>query len=171
MTGEAPSRILSEELEELRKRIIANHLRAGQKASGRTMASLRIDVSDDGGVLWGRKPFDTLETGRKGGKVPKAFTKIIRQWMKDKGVKGSPIPYKTNRPHKYTPQERGDMTLSFFIARKIKRSGTRLYRQGGRDDIYSVEIPITVQRIGERLMSLVSHEVESIKINHKVEII
>ena len=169
--GETPRMILTEELEALRKNIIMNHLRAGQKASGRTAASLRVDVSEDGGVLFGRNPFGTLETGRKGGKVPMKFHVIIRQWMKDKGIKAEPIPYKTNRPHKYTPQERGEMTLAFFISRKIRREGTDLFRKGGRSDIYSNEIPVTVQRIGERLLSLMSAKVESIKINKKSVIV
>lgn len=47
-------RIIGEELEALRKRIIANHEAAGQVASGRTKGSLKVEMSEDGGVLWGR---------------------------------------------------------------------------------------------------------------------
>ena len=36
-------RIIGEELEALRKRIIANHEAAGQVASGRTKGSLKVD--------------------------------------------------------------------------------------------------------------------------------
>lgn len=170
MRGLTPREILADELEQLRQAIIANHLKAGQKASGRTMASLRVEVTEEQGVLWGRSPFGTLETGRKAGKVPMGFTAVIRQWMKDKGIKGEPIPYKTNRPHKYTPQERGDMQLSFFIARKIKRQGTSLFRKGGRSDIYSNEIPAATERIGSKLLELMKAKVESIKINKKTDI-
>lgn len=45
-------RIIGEELEALRKRIIANHEAAGQVASGRTKGSLKVEMSEDGGVLW-----------------------------------------------------------------------------------------------------------------------
>ena len=48
-------RIIGEELEALRKRIIANHEAAGQVASGRTKGSLKVEMSEDGGVLWGRQ--------------------------------------------------------------------------------------------------------------------
>ena len=44
-------RIIGEELEALRKRIIANHEAAGQVASGRTKGSLKVEMSEDGGVL------------------------------------------------------------------------------------------------------------------------
>lgn len=43
-------RIIGEELEALRKRIIANHEAAGQVASGRTKGSLKVEMSEDGGV-------------------------------------------------------------------------------------------------------------------------
>lgn len=168
--GSTPRQILSEELEELRKVIIAHHLSAGQKASGRTMASLRVDVSEESGTLWGRNAFGVLETGRRGGKVPMGFQAIIRQWMKDKGIKATPIPYKTDRPHKYTPEQRGEMSLSFLIARKIKREGTRLFRTGGRDDIYSNAIPEAVRRVGDRMLQLVGVEVDSIKINKTINV-
>lgn len=72
-------KILSEELESLRKRIIANHEAAGQVASGRTRDSLRVEATDNEGILFGRYPFGTLETGRKPGKVPKGFAAIIEQ--------------------------------------------------------------------------------------------
>lgn len=168
--GDTPRMILAEELEELRCKIVVNHLRAGQKASGRTASSLRVEVSEDGGTLYGRTAFDVLETGRKGGKVPRRFTEIIRAWMNAKGIKGEPIPYKTNRPHKYTPQQRGDMRLSWFISEKIRKQGTRLFRKGGRVDIYSNEVPGAVERIGQRFLDMMVAKVDSIKINKRTVI-
>ena len=171
MKGDStPRQILSEELEVLRKAIIERHLAAGQKASGRTMESLRVETNEDEGTLWGRQAFGVLETGRKDGKVPMGFQAIIRQWMKDKGIKVAPIPYKTNRPHKYTEQERGEMSLSFLIARKIRLEGTRLFRKGGRSDIYSQEVPLAVQRIKKRMLELLNVEIDSIKLNGNNEI-
>ena len=40
-------KVLVEELGSLRQRIIDNHIRAGQKASGRTIASLNVSVDDN----------------------------------------------------------------------------------------------------------------------------
>lgn len=168
--GETPSYIMADELERLRQKIVAQHIAAGQKASGRTVASLRVEVEPQHGTLFGRAAFGTLETGRKPGKVPANFTGIIKQWMRDKGISGTPIPYKTDRPHKYTEQERGDNTLAYFIARKIKASGTSLFRQGGRADIYSNAIPETTKRILDRLVKLVSESIENIKLNGKEQI-
>lgn len=161
-----PRTILREELEALRVNIISNHQRAGQKASGRTAASLYVETDAEGGVLWARKAFGVLETGRRGGRVPRNFQEIIIQWLRDKGIKAQPIPYLTNRPHKYTPEQRGTLRLSYLIARKIRREGTRLYRSGGRNDIYSQEIQRTVEKIEERMLKLVKAEIEHIKLNN-----
>lgn len=166
---EVPRLILQEELEKIRMNIISNHLKAGQKASGRTAASMHVEVSEDSGTLWGRNAFGVLETGRKAGRVPKDFQGIIMQWMKDKGIQAAPIPYLTNRPHKYTPQQRGTLRMSYLIARKIRREGTKLFRAGGRQDIYSPEIEKTMERIETRMVSLIKSKIEHIKLN-KVEL-
>ena len=166
MIKDAASVILTEELEALKKKIITQHFDAGQKASGRTAASLRVEVTEDEGTLYGRSPFDTLETGRKPGKVPQSFQAIIRKWMADKGIEAAPIPYKTDRPHKYTPQERGNLSLAFLIARKIRREGTRLFRNGGRNDIYSNVIPAAIEKIQSRIAELLKLEVGNIKLNN-----
>ena len=158
--------ILADELEKLRRTIIEHHFVAGQKASGRTAASMRVEVGDNEGVLFGRKAFDVLETGRKAGKTPSGFHAIILQWMRDKGVKGTPIAYKTDRSHKYSEQERGDRTLAYFISRKIRNEGTRLFRDGGRADIYSNAIPETKRRILERIAAVVRVEIQNIKLNN-----
>lgn len=145
-------KVISEELNNLRKKIIDNHLKAGQKASGRTINSLRIEVDDAGGTLFGRKAFGTLETGRRGGNVPKGFYNIILQWMKDKGIN-------VEKPK----------TFAYLVARKIAREGTKLYRQGGRADIYSNEIPKTTESILGRLSEMLVAEVESINVNSSKE--
>lgn len=166
MIQDAASVVLREELENLKQAIIKNHLAAGQRASGRTAASLRVEVNETEGSLWGRSPFGTLETGRQAGKVPANFRSIIRQWMQDKGFKARPMPYKTDRPHKYTAEERGELSLAFLIARKIEREGTSLFRKGGRHDIYSNVIPATRERILMRIVELLRTEVKSIKLNN-----
>lgn len=166
MIQDAASIVLREELENLKQAIIKNHFAAGQRASGRTAASLRVEVNETEGSLWGRSPFGTLETGRQSGKVPANFRSIIRQWMQDKGIKARPMPYKTDRAHKYTAEERGELSLAFLIARKIEREGTSLFRKGGRDDIYSNVIPATRERILMRIVELLRAEVKSIKLNN-----
>lgn len=161
--------IIREELEALKQRIIENHRRAGQVASGRTIQSMKVTMRENGGMLTGRKAFGTLETGRKAGRTPRNFTDIIKQWIIDKGISVSPIQYKRqaseNWQPKYTPQERGLNTMAGAIAHKIRTEGTRLYRNGGRSDIYSNEIPKTIESIQKRLLSYYTTEVETININ------
>ena len=160
--------ILMEELQTLKAQITANIRATGQWASGKTAASMAVNVSGNIGELVGRRAFGTLETGRKGGRVPRNFEAIIYDWMQAKGVHAEPIPYKTSRPHKYSEQERGDRTMAYFIARTIRREGTRLYREGGRDDVYSRAIPLTIERINSRLSGIyVAAVTEQIKLNTK----
>ena len=126
--------ILIQELSDLKKRITKNHISAGQKASGRTIASLTVETGDTFGQLTGRKFFATLETGRKAGRVPGNFQSIILKWMHDKGI-NVPKP----------------KSFAYLVARKIAREGTLLHRMGGRSDIYSKEINITLPRLIKRL--------------------
>lgn len=164
-------KILKDELDDLRLRIIANHIAAGQVASGRTKESLKVEATEEEGILWGRYPFATLERGRKPGRTPNNFASIIKKWIIDKGISVSPIPYK-RRPSekwqpKYTPDERGIMSLAGAIAHKIKTSGTRLHRDGGRNDIYSNEMENTVESISSKISSMFSLKIDSIELNNK----
>lgn len=144
--------IIGEELEILRKAVIVNHLSAGQRASGRTERSLRIEFTEDTGTLYGRPALGVLETGRSGGKVPKGFYQIILQWVQDKGIQ-------VEKPR----------TFAFLVARKIAKEGTKAYREGSFIDIYSQEIPKTVQNILDRLFGVFAKDVEHINLNSNAE--
>lgn len=140
--------LVSSELEALKQKVIETQKNSGQVASGRTIASMKVEVTEDGGVLWGRSPFGTLETGRKPGKVPAGFWKIIRQWMDDKGIQ-------VQKPDSF----------AYLVARKIANEGTQLFRNGGRDDIYSPEVKDTVERVSQGIGILFGSEVEHINLN------
>lgn len=161
--------ILSEELDALRRRIIANHIRAGQRASGRTERSLRVEVTYDRGTLFGRQAFGTLETGRKPGRVPYKFNEKVRQWILDKGIAITEIPYKRKESEKwrpkYTPRERGLRAMAGAIAYKIREEGTRLYREGGRADIYSPEVKKCIEIIMNRSFAIFADDVTHINLN------
>lgn len=149
-------------LEQLKERIVANMRAADAVATGKTIRSLHVVEENDGAALVSdsEMPFGVLETGRRSGKVPAGFQRIIYEWMMAKGVHGEPIPYKTNREHRYTPQERGDRSLAFLIARKIRRDGTSLFRRGGRTDIYTQEIPKAVEEAERTITAIVGAYVE-----------
>lgn len=160
---EEARKIISEELESLRQRIIDNHRTAGQIASGRTAASLNVVMRENGGTLFGRQAFGTLERGRKAAKTPQGFVSIIKQWIKDKGLTIPSIPYIREPSErwqpKYTPEERGLNTLAGAIAYKIRTEGTRLFRDGGRKDIYTPEIEKTKTNINQRISVLLQAQI------------
>jgi hypothetical protein len=165
--------ILTEELEALKGTIIANMEAAGQVASRRTIESMKVVVSEEEGTLYGGlpdgAPIGTFETGRGPGGVPAGFPAIILQWMDDKGIHAEPIPYKRQPSDKwqpkYDPQTRGNMAMAGAIAHTIETQGTKLHRDGGRADIYSPAIAEAVDRIGYRLLGIISTEIEHINLN------
>ena len=146
---EATRKIIEIQLTDLKNRIIENHLRAGQKASGKTIESLQVKNEDENSIgLFGRNFFSTLETGRKAGNVPYNFHLIILQWIKDKGI-----------------QVENPETMAHFTAIKIAFEGTKLYREGGRSDIYSNEIEKTIRAIETEIGRAAIESITNIKIN------
>lgn len=146
---------IQQRVEQARQNIIQRHIAAGQKASGRTIASMHTEAvtteTSTTVTLFGRKFFQGLETGRKGGKVPKGFYYIIKQWAIDKK-----LPFSNNREL---------CTFSYFVARKIAKEGTKLFRDGGRNDIYSPEIQAAQNDIRELISWFMNEEMKSIPLN------
>ena len=136
MLSQEIRQILLEELEDLRQRIIENMGSADQIVSGKTRDSLQVNVRDLSGVLTGRQAFATLETGsrpwsRKPKRTPKWFADLIGEWIDEK-----------------------DLDLNqWAVAHTIIHKGSKLYRDGGRADIYSPEIQKTMDRIGDRIVN------------------
>ena len=135
MLSEEIRQILLEELEDLRKRITENIGKADQIVTGRTRDSMQVTVEGNAGVLTGRRAFATLETGsrpwsRKPKRVPKLFADLIGEWIDKKGL---------------------DLN-KWAVAHTIIHQGSKLYREGGRADIYSPELQPTIDRIGARIL-------------------
>ena len=132
-------------------------------ASGRTKASLKVTVVENVFTLLGRHPFATVETGRQGGKTPINFTEILKQWAVDKQISLEPINYiripSDRWQPKYTPQERALNRFAGAVAHKIRTEGSKLYRDGGREDIYSEEVEKTLRTLREGLGALIRTEV------------
>lgn len=107
-------------------------------AGGKTKDSMKV-IERGGHIMLvknGGAPLETTEAGRKAGKVPKGFNAIIQQWIKDKGIRVDLIPYKTDRPHKYTVQERSEKMAAGAMAYTIIHNGTKRHREP-RNDVYS----------------------------------
>lgn len=143
--------IIIESLERIKERIAANIDSKGRKASGRTAASMRIEKTENGAMLIGRQYFQSLEIGRPAGNVPRGFNAIIRQWMIDKGVSFRIVPYKTQRLHKYSEQERSLNIAASAIAHSIMTTGTSLYKKGGEANIYTPVISEELELLKEKL--------------------
>ena len=136
MLSQEIRQILLEELEDLRQRIIENMGRADQIVSGKTRDSLQVNVRELSGVLTGRQAFATLENGsrpwsRPPKRTPKWFADLIGEWIDAKGL---------------------DLN-QWAVAHTIIHKGSKLYRDGGRADIYSPEIQTAMDRIGDRIVN------------------
>ena len=128
-------KILTEELEALRQRIGANMETADQIATGKTRDGMRVEVRGLAGGLTGRQAFATLEKGsrpwsRQPKRTPKWFADLIGEWIDAKGL---------------------DLN-KWAVAHTIIHKGSKLYREGGRADIYSPELQKTIDRIGDRIL-------------------
>lgn len=126
--------VLAEAFENLRQRISANIESTGRRASGATQESLTVEVVTDtegfSATLSARPFFGALETGTQPWRTqyrhpPKFFRDIIAEWIEAKGLDLSP----------------------YLVARKIMREGSAIYREGGRPDVYSDEIPATIESL------------------------
>jgi hypothetical protein len=144
--------IIHNQLEALKQRIAHNITSTGRNASGKTITSLHIEEYDTGAKLLGRPFFGTLETGRRPGKIPYNLSSIILQWIKDKSI---------TLPAGY----RDEHSFARAIAFKIKKEGTALYRKKGDNEIYSKEIPATIQALHKQLAGIYKQEIQNIKLN------
>lgn len=132
-----------------------------RNASGRSVASLAVEISGNVGILYGSKSFLSMEKGRKGGKVPKGFYDIIRQWVIDKGIAVTPIPAKSQRAI-LSPEERGLRSLAGAIAHKIMKEGTRLYRDGGYNDIFTGAVNDELKLLYEEITDVSARSIAQI---------
>lgn len=135
MLTEEIRKILLEELTGLKNRIGRNMARADEVVTGRTRDSMQVSIGDTYGVLTGRQAFAALETGsrpwsRQPKRVPRFFADLIGEWIEARGLNLN----------------------KWAVANTIIREGSKLYREGGRSDVYSPEIAHTMERIGDRVI-------------------
>lgn len=166
MSNKYPLTNIRDILEAMTKRVMAairtNMETHGRNASFRSVKSLRSEiVGDERAVIYGLRSFIAMERGRKGGKVPKGFVGIIRQWILDKGIHVRPIPAKTSRA-KMSAEERGLNTMAYLVARKIQRSGTRLHRISGFDDIFTSAIAQVDKELNKEMTNWANIETKKI---------
>lgn len=129
-------------------RIRTNLDETGTTASGRTKDSVQVVVGGGELTIYGRQYFRSVEEGRPAGKIPYRFQDIIRQWMKDKGVESQ-----------FGEKEWQRRNASYMIAQKIKNEGSRLYRNGGRSDIYSNVIAEELPKLEEQISVVIGETI------------
>ena len=134
-----PNEIGAKAIQMIRDNINSNNI----NASGKTANSLKMDATNYSLKIYtdgtGAPP-STLQHGHDGKKVPYDFIGIIKQWIIDKGLAVTPIPFSTTNPkpslRKYTEYERGLNQMAGAISQSIKEKGTQRFRQP-RSDIYT----------------------------------
>lgn len=153
--------MLKRHLENVKGKIAQAMADNGRNASGRSVASLSIEVNGIVGTLFGSKSFLVMEHGKKPGKVPYRFRDIIKQWIIDKGISVTPIPTKKSQS-KYSPHERGLNTMAGAIAYKIMKEGTKLYRDNGYNDIFTSAVREELETFGNELIVFTSNTIAEI---------
>lgn len=118
----------------------------GTNATGRTAASLRFEVINETDKqilrIIGKPYFQVVETGRKATpeytNPSKQFVADILEWVKARGI---------------------EEKAAYGIAKSIHQKGTKLFRSGGREDIFSnVITPTFVDELSKSILSQFTNE-------------
>lgn len=128
-------------LEEIRASIAANMQEMGRNATGESVASLNVRMNERGGALYGAEQWRTMETGNKGF-VPVG---VIFDWSLAKGLSFQ--------------DERARWSFSYAVQYNIRYYGTRLFRLGRPQDIYTTAINEAVAKLYKELGSLYAAQV------------
>jgi len=98
------------------------HIKAGQKASGKTLESFKFELEENDGTyrlkILGAEHVEYLERGRGPGKLPSNWHSIINQWINDKGIAS-----------KFASQSQRNSFI-YLLGRKVKEQGNYQYRTG-----------------------------------------
>jgi hypothetical protein len=116
-----------------------NMAATGTNATGKSSQSLRYEIVQEGEKtilrVLGRQYFAVVETGRRPtpqyDKPSREFVAAIKEWAQAKGI---------------------EENAAYAIAKSIHKKGTKLYRSGGRQDVYTSVIPGIVQQIGSEYL-------------------
>lgn len=156
--------ILRSHLEHLRTTIINRIAENNRNVTGRTAASLTINVSGNSGSLTGSGSFLAIERGRGAGKVPYNFVGIIKEWIVNKGLTYKPIPAKRKNV-KYTPKERGLNSFAGAVAYKIMKEGSRMHRDNLYNDIYTTAVNEELEALAGELVITSAQSIAEINRN------
>lgn len=126
----------------------------GRISSGRSVASLQIDVKDSKGNLSGDKQWETMQRGRRLGKVPSNFREIIKNWVRQKGI--------SIQPKEGQSQKQAIESFSYLVTRNIMQKGTKLYRDKGYNDIYDTLLEEEIKKLTNETASVLELEIDKL---------
>jgi hypothetical protein len=144
--------ILTKNIDKCRLEIIDRHTKAGQKASGKTARSFKVKVKDYVGQLLGAEWAGTLQYGRKAGKVPFDFKRIIISWAKAKVISFANVT-EANK-------------FAWFMTWKIKREGTKRFKNN--EDIFTTPIKNLTENLTKEIGAYYVTEIKN-KINERTK--
>lgn len=128
--------LLEQTMQAIKTGIEQNMTNKRRNASGKSIRSLRYTIDGDlHAQLEGDISFTWMERGRKPGKIPSGFHRIILQWINEKGIS-------------ITGDKRD---AAWFIAQHIKTYGTKLNYTGGFDEIYTKVCEDNVRELYKKL--------------------
>lgn len=130
--------ILIKGLSDFKQRVAENILSKGVFASGRTTESMRVDVSGDTGIMWGRENFSNIEEGVSPAEAKlksSTLANSIYWWSMSKGIEFA--------------NESKRNSFARIVANNLEYYGSWLYRNGGRKDIYTSEVPQLIKEVSE----------------------
>ena len=105
---------ISKLLDDVAQAYIDDQIKKGIFSSGKSASSLRTEVKENEGSLFGAKYWYQQKHGRKPGKFPPIID--ILEWIRVKGI--------TPRDSKTTEKQ-----LAFLFARKIAEKGTNIFQK------------------------------------------
>lgn len=129
----------------------------GRISSGRSVASLQIEVKDSKGNLSGDKQWETMQRGRRPGKVPSNFREIIKNWVRAKGI--------NIQPRIGQSQKQAIESFSYLVTRNIMQKGTKLYRDKGYNDIYDTLLDEEIKKLTNETTSVLELGID--KLNNR----
>lgn len=138
--AEELDKVLGEWGDRVADRIKSNLDTTGTTASGRTRESVEVVAENGGLTITGRQYFRSVEEGRPAGKIPYRFQDILYDWASAKGIL-------TN----FGDAEYKQRSVLYMVGQFIKNHGTKLYRDGGRETIYTDVINEELPKLEEEI--------------------
>lgn len=132
--------VLSDWGNRVAERIKSNLDTTGTTASGRTKDSIEVVALDGELTIYGRRFFEGVETGRPAGKIPYRFQDILYDWASAKGILAN-----------FGDTEYKQRSALYMVGQFIKNHGTKLYRDGGRETIYTDVINEELPKLEEEI--------------------